>query len=945
ETGRVNAVGLTWSVTYDALGRGLSKTDPDKGTTNFTYDAEGRLLSEVNAATAFFFTYDPCGRMLTKTDGVNALWQFAYDFNGNKTQVVEPLGNTTDSVYNALNQCISVIERGILNNPADDKVAFTTYNADGTKSATTNFAGQVINYYNDYRGRLWMQSYVDVLSPLNSVTETFAYDHCNRLTAHSYSSSVGQTTNSYVYGSRGWITSKTVTLVSPGAPTLVKTSSRGYDFDGKVISETTTEGDINTFEFNEIGWCTSSTIRDITVLDVTRSYLRTTYKFDTGGRKTEETRFSGCPASWMFSNHLLYTYGTSNLTATETVESWMGFWNTEDLVTYTYDSAGRVITRSAFIDVKSFGYDAAGQLIYDNGMWQSYDLDGNRLTRGLGIWTYAYDMFNHLVTMTYVPTSTTYAYTYDANGNEVFRGDRPAETKIYDPLNRLVRHISTQTSYANFIYDEKNDMVMEEQVTGNGAQQQVAFRKAFTYYISRKNCVQYSWDNNPNSTWVFQIKWKHSASCGIPPFTPPITPIHTGASDEIFSFCLPFSIDCYDLGFLTPSGQDTTLGWQPGMETPLFVDAKIVSIANGGVWTGYTATTGIIGGFYVQDNSACIAYVFDSNTNDLLTAFDYSGDGSNTQVVGNQPIEHKFASGYEYPNGDMVYFRSRWYNISAGRFCSEDPLGDIDHTNLYLYCANDPVGNMDPYGEYGILNPDIPPDQDWFWSRTEKIDVMKARYTNPDDIEATQAVMDQAYEHYAEQTVNEQLAQSFDPIEEGKAAFRESTLRGCWFIAVMAMSMAMDPSSYIMPLKAGRGAAILTKAAKGIGATKVVTKIATTVQRVRVNSALRAVSKTCATATAKMAGQECKYEWHHLFSKEFVEQWEKIFAGIDFSIDDFMMHMPKYLHNCKGFGVHNGTENWNKVWREFLRANPKASPLEVIKQLNKMLKQFSQYPK
>ncbi|MFA4986535.1 MAG: RHS repeat-associated core domain-containing protein, partial [Candidatus Brocadiia bacterium] len=130
------------------------------------------------------------------------------------------------------------------------------------------------------------------------------------------------------------------------------------------------------------------------------------------------------------------------------------------------------------------------------------------------------------------------------------------------------------------------------------------------------------------------------------------------------------------------------------------VSTKFVRL--GSAWPdGFTLTNGSIGGILIRDNSASVAYVVDINTGQIVTRFDFQNDGNNSQSPGTSTvIEHKFASGYEYASLNMVYFRNRWYNLSTGRWCSEDPFGTVDFENLYSYCVNDPVRWADPYGTY-----------------------------------------------------------------------------------------------------------------------------------------------------------------------------------------------------------------------------------------------------
>ncbi len=46
----------------------------------------------------------------------------------------------------------------------------------------------------------------------------------------------------------------------------------------------------------------------------------------------------------------------------------------------------------------------------------------------------------------------------------------------------------------------------------------------------------------------------------------------------------------------------------------------------------------------------------------------------------------------------LYYFNARWYDQESGRFVTEDPAGDPNNPNLYVYCANNPLIFTDPTG-------------------------------------------------------------------------------------------------------------------------------------------------------------------------------------------------------------------------------------------------------
>ena len=47
----------------------------------------------------------------------------------------------------------------------------------------------------------------------------------------------------------------------------------------------------------------------------------------------------------------------------------------------------------------------------------------------------------------------------------------------------------------------------------------------------------------------------------------------------------------------------------------------------------------------------------------------------------------------------LLYFGKRYYNPNLGRWLTQDPLGPVDHSNLYQYVYNNPYRFQDPTGE------------------------------------------------------------------------------------------------------------------------------------------------------------------------------------------------------------------------------------------------------
>ncbi len=66
-------------------------------------------------------------------------------------------------------------------------------------------------------------------------------------------------------------------------------------------------------------------------------------------------------------------------------------------------------------------------------------------------------------------------------------------------------------------------------------------------------------------------------------------------------------------------------------------------------------------------------------------------------------------SGYAFTgrewDGELYYYRARYYDPKIGRFISEDPGGDEDGPNRYAYVGNRPTVLRDPSGTHKIEDP------------------------------------------------------------------------------------------------------------------------------------------------------------------------------------------------------------------------------------------------
>lgn len=82
----------------------------------------------------------------------------------------------------------------------------------------------------------------------------------------------------------------------------------------------------------------------------------------------------------------------------------------------------------------------------------------------------------------------------------------------------------------------------------------------------------------------------------------------------------------------------------------------------------------------------------------IQTRYVYEPFGSTTAsgMLATNPVQY---TGRENDNTGLYYYRARYYDPSAGRFISEDPLRFEAGVNFYSYVGDNPVQYRDPFGQ------------------------------------------------------------------------------------------------------------------------------------------------------------------------------------------------------------------------------------------------------
>ncbi|MBI2854647.1 MAG: hypothetical protein HYX87_06995 [Chloroflexi bacterium] len=191
-----NQKGYKKSYTSDGFGR-LSKVEEYDdavpaivyATTQYSYDLLGNLVGVTdNAGNVTSLTYDALSRKTSMTDPDMGTWSYQYDANGNLTSQTNAKGQTITFGYDALNRLKAKL---LLGEPLatyyyDD----TTGGNYGKGRRTGMFSGQVATdsrgYIYDARGRLVQERLDFYASPVGTFATSYAYDGMDRVTSVTY---------------------------------------------------------------------------------------------------------------------------------------------------------------------------------------------------------------------------------------------------------------------------------------------------------------------------------------------------------------------------------------------------------------------------------------------------------------------------------------------------------------------------------------------------------------------------------------------------------------------------------------------------------------------------------------------------------------------------------------------------------------------------------------
>jgi len=251
---------------YDPLGRKVSQSSPYRstldsyGTTLYSYDAIGRLRSQIDSdgASTQYWTYS--GNSVAYQDENLNKWSRTYDAQGRLTAVLEPNGLSqtpsmeTDYSYDALNNLTSITQWGGAYGSSGAKTRSFSYDSLSRLISSTNPESGTITYSYLANGSLCAGDVTVTCSKTDArgVATSFTYDALNRMLTKAFSndpactpSSTNQYDSSAVTNGIGrlsttWTQSASSSVCHGSTPSSgywTKRSILAYDPMGRITSE------------------------------------------------------------------------------------------------------------------------------------------------------------------------------------------------------------------------------------------------------------------------------------------------------------------------------------------------------------------------------------------------------------------------------------------------------------------------------------------------------------------------------------------------------------------------------------------------------------------------------------------------------------------------------------------------------------------------------------
>lgn len=625
-----------------------SQTDPLGRMTTYQYN-NGKVtqityLAGTGNATTWTYTHEPnFGLLASATDPLNHTTTYNYDSTGNLTSVVDTLNHTTSYTYTA-SGFLSTATRTLGSSPLT-----TTYTYNGPDIAgIEDPLGRTTQFFTDAVGRVR-----SVKDPLGNLTR-FAYDSRDRLTEttdrlgnsvhYTYDGSgnleifedARNNSTEFTYDTRNRVITKT--------DPLNEVESYGYDETGNVTRVTDRKGQVTGYGYDSLNRMTNAGF-GATLSNPTSFTSTVAYTWDAGNRLTDAVDSVSGTVSRDFD-------GLDRLTEEVTPQG---------QINYAYYANGlrQTMTVQGQSGV-SYSYDNANRLTQiaqgSATVGLTYDTLNRRSTltlpNGIEV-TYGYDDASQLTSLTYQKASTTLGdltYTYDVAGRRIGVGGSFARVTLPAAVTSSVHNASNRvTTWGTHVldYDDNGALVSDADAT----------------------TLTYVWDERER---LREIKQGATTTASFQYDT-----LNRRTSKTVGGATTHFLHDGWQI-VQEQNGTTPTVNLLTGLRTDE-------------IFRRTTSTT--VENFLTDALGSTVALADASGT--IQTTYTYEPYGATTA---SGPVGGRYEYTGRENDGDLYYYRNRYYSPNLRRFVSEDPIGFAGGSNLYAYAGGNPVQLNDPFG-------------------------------------------------------------------------------------------------------------------------------------------------------------------------------------------------------------------------------------------------------
>ncbi|CAG7658638.1 RHS repeat-associated core domain-containing protein [Paenibacillus allorhizosphaerae] len=737
---------------YDSVNRLKSITDASNKTLTYGYDLAGNKTSETNAkGYSMTYSYDKLNRLSTVTDPYNVIVsKNIYDENGNVVKKIDAKGYASAGsdekrygvvyTYDLANRVVLTIDPEIAakNNPS----LFTTkveYNPAGQKTKETNALGNVQSYEYDSAGKL-----LKVTDPLG-VEVTYGYDKSGyklymidgrgKVTQYEYGTFglLKETTDAmnrrvtyrydltqnvavmtdrngrntrYVYDSHNLLLSKTVVetdekisytydAVGNRSGMTDESGMSAYTYDEKnQLVMLTKDGAIQLeYTYDEVG--NIGSIKDKTGATTMYTYDKTsrmetvafqgkttTYRYDANGNRKAIVYEGGVQETYVYDKNNKLLELTNKKQGGGEISSY----------SYTYDDAGRQVTKTDSFGTTNYSYDAAGRI-------EKVEAPGKTTV-------YTYDHAGNRQSFSETYTSAQPSSYIDPNDKTELKYTIKKSEYVYSNANELLQLVETMQDDAGKKLLEKTTSYLYDD-NGNELRQKVSYLRPHTrsmHQVTGGNLygdevndaldaliekVSNTFDGFNRLKQVEQVKAEERVT---------VEYVYNG-DDLRTKKTIRSSKDDY-----LPKVSNYLYDQQHViLETNEF-DEVVVKYISGINYIARMDRTDKVSYYLFNGHGDVVQTV--NETGQVENQYDYDVFGNLTLTIEMYANEIRYSGEFFDEKTGLYYLRARYYNPHIGRFISEDTYEghaeDPLSLNRYTYCNNEPILHVDPSGHVSV---------------------------------------------------------------------------------------------------------------------------------------------------------------------------------------------------------------------------------------------------